>query len=250
MRFRKIGLLIIPAGTLPLLLLLLFSLAALRLIPSTRFTALYYGYPLKGLTVVIDPGHGGIDPGVHFNEEILEKEVVLAVGLDLRRLLEQSGAAVVMTREVDEDVSRHFPESPLDRHQRDVRGRTKIINESGADLFISLHLNSVHDPSVRGPIAFYCNSRPENKLLAELIQKNINPVLTVNAKDHQLIHAHPKETGAYYILNEAVITGIILEMAFMTSPDDRALLKQDRYRNLLAQAIFMGIAEYFYARTD
>lgn len=237
-----------PPGAFPLLaLLLLAALSATRLGPEARYAALFYGHPLKGKTVVLDPGHGGIDPGAHHDGEFTEKEVVLAVGLELRRLLEQAGAAVVMTRESDRDVSHHTPGDPATRYQRDMQSRVKIINGSGADLFISIHVNTIHDPNVRGAIAFYREDRPENKRLAEVIHRQINPVVSVNPQPGQYIHQEPK-VGNYLLLNCAEIPGIILEMAFMTSPDDRELIARPSYRRKLAEAIFFGLVEYFYGQ--
>ena len=246
---RKISLLVVPPGIFPLLLLAVLAAAAITMAaPEARFASLYFGHPLKGKMIVLDPGHGGIDPGAHHNGMITEKEVVLDVGLELRRLLEQAGAEVIMTRESDQDVSHHIPGSPLPRHRRDLQGRAKIINQAGAALFISIHINSVDDPDVRGAIAFYSKSRPENKLLADIVQKNINSVVDLNTRPGQLMHRHPKETVDYYILNEAEIPGIILEMGFMTSPDDRELIRRQSYRKKLAQAVFLGIVEYVYTR--
>lgn len=230
------------------LLILLAGAGAIGIIersPEARQVSFYYGNPLGGWIILIDPGHGGIDPGVHYNEIITEKEVVLAVGVELRGLLEQAGARVIMTRETDQDISHLLPDEPDTRYRRDMKARVKLINESGADLFISIHINSVNEPYVRGAIAFYRDSRSENKILAETVQKNINPVVNADPKPGQLVHQNPKE-GDYLVLNQAEIPGIIIEMAFMTSPDDRALLQQDSYRRRLAEALFFGIIEYAY----
>lgn len=246
---RGVKLLVLPPYLPPVLLLLALAAAAclscFKLLPAAYPVSVYYGHPLEGLSIVIDPGHGGIDPGVHHDGIFTEREVALAVGLELRRLLERSGAAVTMTRETEDDVSHHLPESAGSRYQRDVEGRVKIINESGADLFVSLHLNSIYDPDVRGAIVFYCGSRPENKALAETIQKNINPVVAAESRPGQYIHQQVKE-GSYKILNRAEIPGVIVEMGFMTSPDDRELLKQESYRKKLVRAVFLGIIEYAY----
>lgn len=247
---NRLRILVFPPPFIPLLLLFVLSgLIGLQLLTLARPAAIYYGYPLKGARILIDPGHGGIDPGAHHNGSFTEKEVVLSVGLELRRLLEQAGAEVVMTRETDEDVSRHTPGDPASRYQRDMNSRVKLINESSADLFVSLHINHIYDPTVRGAIVFYRNSRPENKRLAEAIQNNLNPVVAVDPRPGQLIHQQTKE-GSYLVLNSAEIPGVLVEMAFMSSPADRELLKQDRYRKKLAQAILIGIAEYIYGRKD
>lgn len=243
----RVKLVLPPPGLFPVLLLLAAVSMCIFVLPSSRFAAIYYGHPLQGVAVVIDPGHGGIDPGVHHNDTFTEKEVVLSVGLALQRLLEQAGAHVVMTRDTEGDVSHHLPDSAGSRYQRDVNSRIKIINESGADLFVSLHLDSIYDPDVRGAIVYYCGSRPGNKMLAEIIQKNINPVVAVNPLSGQYIHQQIKE-GSYKVLNCAEIPGVIVEMGFMTSPADRELLKQQQYREKLAQAVFLGIVEYIYSK--
>jgi N-acetylmuramoyl-L-alanine amidase len=250
---RKIRVIVFPPSTWPLLVLLalfIFSAAALTLSPSAGLVSLYYGSPLKGVTVAIDPGHGGIDPGVHFESVMLEKEIVLEIGLELRRLLEQAGSRVMITREKDEDLSRHFPDDTLPRHRRDVRGRVKLINASAANLSISLHINSIHDTSVRGPIAFYAGGNPENKRLAEAVQKNINPLFSADAKPGQLVHQHPQESNVFYILNEADMPSVLLETAFMTSPDDRELLKSKSFRKKIARAIFVGVVDYIFGKDD
>lgn len=247
MRVRKtVRLLTVPPGMLAavfLLALLLFGAARFGRPPGRP--AVYLGIPLEGRTVAIDPSHGGIDPGTHHNETILEKEVVLAVALELERYLRQAGAAVVLTRSIDEDVSRHITGSGS-RYHRDLQGRVKLINASGADLFISLHVDSCVDPDVRGAITVYNDSRPENRLLAECIQKHVNPVVRTNPQEGQYFHQKTR-ADSYYILNEGTIPGVILEMGFMTSPADRELLIQKGYRKRLAEAIFMGIVEYLFA---
>ena len=152
-RSEKIKVITFPPSLWPLLALLalLVSAAAtLAFSPSARLASLYYGSPLKGVTVAIDPGHGGIDSGAHFESLMLEKDIVLEIGLELRRLLQQAGARVMITREKDENLAYHFPDDSLPLHRRDVRGRVKLINASAATLAISLHINSIYDSSVRG----------------------------------------------------------------------------------------------------
>jgi len=252
-RSEKIKVITFPPSLWPLLALLaLFVSAAATLAfsPTVRLASLYYGSPLKGVTVAIDPGHGGIDSGAHFESLMLEKDIVLEIGLELRRLLQQAGARVMITREKDENLAYHFPDDSLPLHRRDVRGRVKLINASAATLAISLHINSIYDSSVRGPIAFYAGSNPENKRLAEAIQRNINPLFTADAKKGQLVHQLAQESNAFYILNEVDMPAVLLEAAFITSPDDRELLGSKSFRKKIARAIFMGIVEYIFSEEN
>ena len=121
--------------------------------PPVQPASLYYGRPLKGSVIVLDPGHGGIDSGSHYEERILEKDIVLAIGLELRRLLTQAGATVIMTRERDEDTSKYIPGDPASRYQRDIR-QAQGHQRVRCGPLLSLHLNSFSDPTVRGAIAF------------------------------------------------------------------------------------------------
>lgn len=247
--FRKINVIIFPSLVWPLLALtMLLAVFLSALYPGASLVTLYYGSPLKGITVAIDPGHGGIDSGTHFESRILEKDIVLEIGLELRRLLEQAGARVMITREKDEDLSRHCPDETMALHRRDVHGRTRLINASQADFSLSLHINSIYDPSVRGPIAFYAGGNPENKRLADTIQKNVNPLFGAEAKPGQLMHQQPQESNAYYILNETTMPSVLLEIAFMTNPDDRELLINRSFKQGIARGIFMGIVEYVYSK--
>lgn len=250
---RRIKVIAIPPLTWPALsalALLLAALAHLALSPSAGMVSLYYGKPLKGMTIALDPGHGGIDSGAHHESLLLEKEIVLEIGLQLRRLLEQGGARVMITREQDEELSKHFPDDGMARHRRDIRGRVKLINASQADLFISLHVNSIHDPTVRGPIAFYAPGKPESKRLAETVHAELNPLFSADAKAGQLVHRAPQESSAFFILNETGMPGILLEIAFITSSDDRTLLQGKPFRKKIARAIFLGIAEYACGEED
>lgn len=243
---NTVFLMIIPSGIMAaffLIALLLGGYARFR--PTPGEPTLYLGIPLKGRTVVVDPSHGGIDSGSHYQETILEKDVALAVALRLDHFLRQAGAEVMLTRSTDEDVSRHILDSSISRYHRDLQGRRKLINESEGDLFISLHVDSCPDPTVRGAITFFKNSRPENKFLAECIQRNLNPVVRANPSTGDYFHQTIRE-GDYYLLNETIIPGVILEMGFMTSPADRELLVHPGYQNKLAEAIFMGLVEYLF----
>lgn len=245
---RKVKVIVFPPSAWPLLALAALCLlaAALAFSPLTGPVSLYYGSPLKGITVAIDPGHGGIDSGTHFESVMLEKEIVLEIGLELRRLLEQAGARVMLTREIDEELSRHCPDEGLARHRRDVRGRVVLINASRADLALSLHINSIYDSSVGGPIAFYAGGNPENRRLAETIQGGINPIFS--DRPGRLVHRHPQESGAYYVLNESNMPTVILEVAFMTSPEDRELLGSKSFRKKIARAVFLGVVDYVYGK--
>lgn len=226
------------------LMMIFFLWTALPcLFPPTR-PVIMLGFPLQGATVVIDPGHGGIDSGVT-SDRIEEKNITLAISQELVKLLKQAGATSILTRCRDEDISYLFPGETSSRYQRDIKARVKIINESGADLFVSIHIDSCTDPSIRGAIAFYNQKHPKNKLLAETIQKHLNPAVNTNVQPGEYVHQDIKE-GSYYILNETEVPGVIMEVAFMTNPTDRELIVQKSHQVRIAQSLFMGILEYLH----
>lgn len=195
----------------------------------------------KKLIIVIDPGHGGIDGGA-YQGGILEKDVNLDISLRLRKVLEQAGYKVIMTRESDVSLD-SLNDSSGSRHQRDLRARTDIINNSGGNLFVSIHTNcNINKPLTDGSIVFYRSTLEQNKILALYLQKSLNNIF-VNEK--RTIH-QPAE-GRYYILGYSKIPGVIVETAFLSNQEDRALILSKSFRENIAKAIAKGIDAYLKA---
>ncbi|WP_376745886.1 N-acetylmuramoyl-L-alanine amidase, partial [Bacillus paranthracis] len=95
-----------------------------------------WNLPLTGKVIIIDPGHGGPDGGAGDNE-VLEKDIALSVSLKLRDYLQEQGALVIMTREVDKDLASESTKGYRNRKVEDLKERISIINKSDADLFLS-----------------------------------------------------------------------------------------------------------------
>ena len=102
-----------------------------------------WNLPLSGKIIVIDPGHGGADGGAVGDGEVLEKEIALNISMMLRDYLQEAGAFVIMTRESDKDLAEKGTKKLRHRKYEDLKARKKIINNNDADLFISIHLNSL-----------------------------------------------------------------------------------------------------------
>src|SRR5690554_5757099 len=98
--------------------------------------------PLSGHVIVLDPGHGGIDGGASSESGALEKDITLKISFKLRDYLQQAGALVLMTREGDHDLASESTERVRSRKVEDLRKRVSLINDSNADAFVSIHLNS------------------------------------------------------------------------------------------------------------
>ncbi|MBS4030539.1 MAG: N-acetylmuramoyl-L-alanine amidase [Clostridiales bacterium] len=191
------------------------------------------GLPLSGITVVIDPGHGGYDPGVT-RDNIEEKNVVLGISYALRDYLQTGGARVVMTRESDRDLLVLPTAGP--KKKQDMKHRLFIIHSASPDLVVSIHANAISAPRWRGAQVFYNADCETGKRLAELIQTELANVL--KNTDRQ---AKP---GNYLILNEAGVPAVLVESGFLSNPAERELLSDEEYQSQLAWAVYLGITRF------
>lgn len=184
---------------------------------------------LKNKIVVVDPGHGGSNPGAVANNT-RESDNNLAVALKLRDKLVQAGAKVIMTRDKDRTVA---PEgSSLGE---ELAARVTMAEDNHADIFISIHSNENPDSNVRGAMSFYPAGK--SSTLASEIEK-----------------ALVKETGAidkgtssatFHVLRNTSMPSTLVEMGFVSNQEEAAQLNSDSYRSKIAQGIFNGTAAYF-----
>lgn len=211
----------------------------INILPANTFAD-----PRSGV-IVIDPGHGGIDGGTN-KDGILEKEINLDIGRKLRSLLEQKGYKVIMTR--DEDISLEtLDASGKGRHQRDLNARVNIINNSNAQLFVSIHVNcNLKKPATDGAIVFYNNKYEQNKSLAYSIQKALNNIVVNNRKRT----VHNPAQAKYFVLGNSDIPGVIVETAFISNKSERQELLKEKFREDTATAIVSGIEQYLHESTN
>lgn len=198
---------------------------------------------LTNKTIVIDPGHGGIDGGTSYKNEILEKDVNLDISLKLHKELNGKNINVIMTRE--EDVSlENRSNLKSSRYRRDLHARKSIINESNGDLFLSIHANSnPRKIETKGVIIFYYKGSDKSKELALKICESIDHILYKNIAGYEEVKTEVLPND-YYILRETNIPGVLIEVGFMTNVDDRKLLKNEKYQRRIAKAISKGVEEY------
>ncbi|WP_408956380.1 N-acetylmuramoyl-L-alanine amidase [Natroniella sp. ANB-PHB2] len=194
---------------------------------------------LEGITIVVDPGHGGIDKGSNY-EDILEKDINLKIGLELKTLLTKQGARVIMTRQSDTALD-HQNKTYSNRHKRDLQARVDIINQNQPDLFISLHVNYFGRKfRIRGPIVFYQDHKTKNKVLADKLQTRLN---SIEYEGVEMLNNSICK-GDYYILNNTKYPGVLVEMGFINKEIDRWLLTRQQFQKLLTQQIYRGILDY------
>ena len=195
------------------------------LTPSTVPRQAYPSNPLPrtpktGLLVVIDPGHGGQDPGAIGLGGLQEKNIILPISLEVSKFLEQQGIRVLLTRNSDYFVS--------------LEGRTDMANQASADLFVSIHANSMGmgRPDVSGLEVYYFGDPG----LAQTIQRSI--LRTVNIQDRGVRRAR------FYVLRNSRMPSTLVEVGFVTGNEDAAKLQDSAYLRQMAQAIARGILEY------
>ncbi|MFB4166100.1 N-acetylmuramoyl-L-alanine amidase CwlD [Alteribacillus sp. JSM 102045] len=194
--------------------------------------------PLSGKVIILDPGHGGVDGGSSSKDGVLEKEVALNISLMLREYLQEAGALVFMTREGDYDLAREDLKGYSNRKKEDLNKRAKIVNESGGDLFISLHLNAVPSSRWNGAQTFYHPRVPDNEKLAMLIQEEMKDNLSNSSRT-------TKPIKELFILRQADIPGVLVEAGFLSNPSDASYLRTEEYQNKVAVSIYRGLLRFY-----
>lgn len=192
--------------------------------------------------IIVDPGHGGIDPGALSASGLLEKDIVLQICFLLRDLLESAGANVVMTRQSDRSLSELPPDARVRAHkQEDLKQRVAIAREHTADLFISIHCNGSPSSRWSGAQTFYYPGNSEhNRVLALSIQKEVVRLVGRTNRQAQKIEHQ-------YILKQLEIPAVNVEVGFMSHPEEAKLLNDPAYQRKLAWAVFVGLVKFLAA---
>jgi N-acetylmuramoyl-L-alanine amidase len=214
-------------------------------------------------TIVIDPGHGGKDPGAIGYARSAEKEVTLRVALLLRDLLAKLGKQVMLTRDKDVFV--------------ELEDRAKYANSINADLFVSIHVNSHPQRSTRGVEIYHFGEATDRRALEVAARENGTPIKDVGVgweylvadllttkkaqeslelawttkeamigqlHDHYDVVDHGVKTAPFYVLRHTAMPSILAEIAFISNPNEERLMQSDVYLARMAQALFDGIKAF------
>ncbi len=189
--------------------------------------------------IVIDAGHGGSDGGVTGRlTGVKESDLNLEIAFLLGEYVEAAGFEVVYTRKSDGAV--YEDADAMTMKQKDMAARKKIIDASDAVLVVSVHQNYFSSPKRRGSQVFFRGSNPEGKRLAMLTQNllNANVNKKYNGRNYSAL------AGDYYILNCTELPAVIVECAFLSSPEDESLLLSYDFRRKIAYTVFCGIMRF------
>lgn len=178
--------------------------------------------------VILDPGHGGEDPGKVGVNGALEKDINLQVARKVREKLEARGLEVVMTRE--EDVMQGGKKEDLNK-------RIQLIEKSKAELVVGIHQNSFTDPEVKGAQVFYYSESEEGKAAAQVMQESLKTVDPSNEREI-------KANSSFFMLKNTKRTTIIVECGFLSNPEEAGSLVNNEYQEQLAEAICSGIMKW------
>lgn len=182
------------------------------------------GTGIKGQRIVIDAGHGDHDPGAVSNG-VREKDIVLDVALRVETLLKNAGADVLMTRSNDSFLS--------------LEERTKFANNNQADAFVSIHANAATNTSANGTETYWdkTNAAAESEELAKSIQEKLIEKLGTNDRG-------VRQSG-FYVIKNTKMPSVLVELGFVTNPEEAKKLADNTFRQKAAEAIYEGIVEFY-----
>ncbi|KYD11059.1 N-acetylmuramoyl-L-alanine amidase CwlD [Heyndrickxia sporothermodurans] len=201
-----------------------------------------WNLPLSGKVIILDPGHGGPDGGAG-DSDALEKEIALKVSLFIRDYLQEQGALVLMTREDDSDLADPNTKGIGRRKVEDLKNRLNMINESDADLYLSIHLNAIPSPRWSGAQTFYSPHLIENKRLAKFIQSELIRNLENTDREAKILKN-------IYVVKNANKPGALVEIGFLSNPTERQNLMSEKYQKKVSASIYNGIMRYFTNEKD
>lgn len=183
-----------------------------------------------GKVIILDPGHGGSNPGTLGVGSMPEKDIVLQIAYNLKAMLEYEGATVVMTRTGDYD--------PGYGQISQLEARTQLANQAGGDVFVSVHANWHQDSSIRGAETYYYSSGGSG--LAQSIQSElVNQSSSINLG---------VKFGNFYVLRNTVMPAALVEVGFLSNAREAELLTQQWYQKRVARGIYFGLERYFAGR--
>ena len=192
--------------------------------------------PFTGQVIIIDPGHGGRDPGAVGKNGKSEKDINLSISKKLKKQLDHSGQVVVLTREKDEE---NLKEGSKWMQAVELRARKKIIDEANPKMVISIHLNSFTDPSEHGAQVFYAGDFTESKRLGEIIQSELRSMIDPENK------REAKATTSLFVIKNLKAPAVLVECGFLSNQTEELKLASDDYQDKLARAIFSGVNKFY-----
>ena len=189
-------------------------------------------------TIIIDPGHGGEDCGAIGYDNILEKDLNMAISMKLGDYLKAAGYTVVFTRTEDKLLYKEEENIKGMRKFYDLKNRVNIANSYDNYLFVSIHMNFYGAPESKGLQVYYSTKNEQSRIAAEKIQNAV--VSKIQPSNKRKI----KAGNDLYILENATDAAVLIECGFLSNPDECKKLSEKEYQKELCFAILCGIIDY------
>ena len=190
-------------------------------------------------TVVVDAGHGGEDGGAIGINGALEKNINLAIAVELEKNLKMNNFDVIMIRDTDESVGDKSLKTISERKRSDTKARLRIVEEAGECIFISIHQNHFSESKYSGAQVFYSPNHEGSALLAENIRQNIVSSIQPNNKREN------KEAGSnIYLMKNCKQPAVLVECGFLSNAEEAEQLSTKSYQKDMAAAIYNGLIDY------
>lgn len=213
---------------LMIILLFLTSLLVVNYVSAESKTL-----PLLSKVIYLDPGHGGADSGAYY-ENVREADLNLEISKRIMNHLKKEGATIYLTRYDDYDLSANYANN---RKRSDLSRRANVINKSGCDMYISIHLNAASANNWQGAQVYYDNINENNKKIAKIFQDEFKMYLNTTR--------NYKENNTKYMQHRINRPGVLLELGFLSNQKERYLLKQKAYQNKIADVVTKAIIKYY-----
>ena len=190
---------------------------------------------LKGRKITIDAGHGGNDSGAIGPTGVMEKSVTLLIANELRRLLVADGATVYMTRTTDTEVS---PKGANASDIEELQARCDVANNTKSDIFISIHMDSFSSGAAKGTTGYYYSlGSQRSRDLADKVRQGVIDQIGTQSRGTQSCN--------FYVVKHTDMPATLVEVAFISNPQEEQLLNSEEGIEKAAQGIADGIADYF-----
>ena len=190
---------------------------------------------LKGRKITIDAGHGGNDSGAIGPTGVMEKSVTLRIANELRRLLVADGATVYMTRTTDTEVS---PKGANASDIEELQARCDVANNTKSDIFISIHMDSFSSGAAKGTTGYYYSlGSQRSRDLADKVRQGVIDQIGTQSRGTQSCN--------FYVVKHTDMPAMLVEVAFISNPQEEQLLNSEEGIEKAAQGIADGIADYF-----
>lgn len=190
--------------------------------------------------IIIDAGHGGMDGGAVAGDGTPEMHINLDIALKLDAILKERGYRTLLTRSDNNSIHDESAKTVREQKVSDIHNRLKIIQDNPHSVFVSVHQNYYHESRYYGTQVFYSENNPDSSILAECIQSSV--VASLQPDNTRKI----KPSGeSIYLLYHSTVPSVMVECGFLSNPEETEKLKNENYRQQMAEAIADGLNNYF-----